>query len=219
MKIIEITNEKEIILGIDEEFEPCTYVFQEKNYSAVEWLHIITHQFDFNVIINTEVLNMPKLKSIGISGPGSVDIFNNIYKKLDTIPYIDQILFDATGIVKPPDFIWDAKHLTRLEFRNEPIAEIPDQLFDMNNLQSLSFPYCRKITTVPDNIKKLVNLVHFDLWGARIAYLSQELFLLPKIKHINFAYSSYTPTIEDRKVFETYKEKTNNGFSTGYFEW
>lgn len=214
MESIELANEEILMIGINDEMKPCTYIFHEKDYSDVEALVINTNLIDFNIIIEGPVLYMPKLKSISIDGAKALDIFKLVYDKLDTIPEICNLYFDGTGMVKPPEFIWDAIHLTNLEFRHEDIKEIPNQLFELINLRSLTFAYCVNITAVPDSIKKLVNLVHFDLWGAKIAYLSHELFLLPNITWINFAYSSYIPTIEVRKALDIFKENKKSLFTS-----
>jgi len=210
--MIVLANEHTLVLGISDEMEPCTYIFQEKDYSAVEGIMIITTFFKFNIIFEATVLHMPKLKSVGIQGAEAVSIFQSIYNKLGSIFAIEEIYIDGTGMTKPPDFIWEARQLSKLEFRHEVIPEIPNQLFELENLRSLTFAYCVNITTVPDNIKKLVNLVVFNLWQASIDYLSHELFLLPNINSIKFTYSSYIPTIAVRKALEDYKEKKNGCF-------
>ncbi|MEI7724497.1 MAG: hypothetical protein WCK09_05290 [Bacteroidota bacterium] len=212
MKAIELVNEEALMLGINDEMNPCTYVFREIDYSDVESLVITTSLIDFNITIEAPVLHMPKLKSISIDGAKALDVFKLVYDKLETIPEIDHMYFDRTGMLKPPEFIWDAIHLTNLEFRHEDIQEIPNQLFELINLRSLTFAYCVNITTVPDSIKKLFNLVNFNLWSAKIAYLSHELFLLPNINSIKFSYSSYIPTIEVRKALGIFKEKKKSSF-------
>ena len=213
MKTIELANEEALMLGFNDEMNPCTYVFHEIDYSDVEWLVITTSSIDFNIIIEAPVLHMPKLKSISINGAKALDVFKLVYDKLDTIPEIDYMYFDRTGMLKPPEFIWDSRYLTKLEFRHEDIQEIPNQLFELINLQWLTFAYCVNITTVPDSIKKLVNLVAFNLWSAKITFLSHELFLLPNITSINFAYSSYIPTVEVRKALDIFKENKKSQFT------
>ncbi len=42
MKMIDLANEQTLVLGISDEMEPCTYMFHEKDYSAVEGIMIIT---------------------------------------------------------------------------------------------------------------------------------------------------------------------------------
>jgi Leucine-rich repeat (LRR) protein len=194
MKTIELANEQGLMLGFEDGPKPYTYVFQEEDYSDVECLLISTCLIDFKIIIEATALHMPKLKLISIEGAKALDIFNSIYEKLDTIPEIEEMNFNRTGMIKPPEFIWDARHLTKLEFRHEDIQEIPSKLFELINLRSLTFAYCLNITTVPDKIKKLVNLVDFNVFQAGIIYLSHELFLLPNITSIKLSYSSYSPT-------------------------
>ncbi len=62
---------------------------------------------------------MPKLKSVGIQGAEAVCVFQTIYDKLDIIPEIEDIYTDGTGMTKPPDYIWEARQLSNLEFRHK----------------------------------------------------------------------------------------------------
>ena len=51
--------------------------------------------------------------------------------------------------------------------------------------------------TIPDDIRNLVNLENFNLWRAKLDYLSPELFRLPSIRHISFyRVYGYEPTPE-----------------------
>jgi hypothetical protein len=90
------------------------------------------------------------------------------------------------------------------------MSELPDDFFTLENLKRLSFYYCTEITIIPDDIKKLVNLEHFDLWQANLKYLSPELFLLPKLKSVGLAYTQYPPTKEVSDAYEIFKGRNKD---------
>jgi hypothetical protein len=101
-----------------------------------------------------------------------------------------------------------------LTFRKETLSVLPDELFNMENRTGLRFQYCTEIKEIPDKIKKLVNLEHFDLWQANLKYLSPELFLLPKLMAVNFFKTQYYPAKEVLDAYKIYKEMKTNLFYT-----
>lgn len=127
-------------------------------------------------------------------------------------PILEEIHFHGTRIVRVPEFISNIKTLKHLTFRYENFQEIPFEISDFVNLEYLSFEYCHQLNRIPDNIKKLVRLKHFDLWEAGLDYLSPELFLLPGIKHISLAYSQYMPTTEVLDALKVFNKRGYDRF-------
>ena len=208
MKTIEILDEEEIILGM-EEGEKIHYVFLDKVYSKLESLLIISNLNDFSLHFEGAKFDVPNLKEFSIMGKFALNIFQNLSEDILCAPLLEIMNFWDTEIEFLPGFLKKCKSLKSLTFRHGELLEIPGEIFEMENLQTLRFHNLKKIRIVPDEIKKLTNLVRFDLWEASIEYLSPELFLLPKIELIDLHFSRYSPTSEVIKACNKFKEKNN----------
>ena len=217
MKTIEILDEEDIILGIGEG-EKINYVFLDKVYSNLESLLIISDPNDFSLHFEGTKFDVPNLKLFYLSGKLALNIFQNKSEDFLCAPLLEEIYFGDTEIEFLPGFLKMNKSLKSLTFRDGALIQIPGEIFEMENLQRLSFINLKNIRILPDEIKKLTNLVHFDLWGTPIEYLSPELFLLPKIKELVLHFSSYSPTSEVIKACNKFKEK-NNYRGSNPWEW
>jgi Leucine-rich repeat (LRR) protein len=232
MKTIELADEECWWIDVAENTEKVKYVISEKVYSKLGMIILYSScSVDFQIFEGIELnapnlelisieeqsqsnipvfegikFNTPKLKMISLNGIGSVKCFQNIQENNHFLLPEELSLF-YTGIHEIPDFILKAKTLTSLSFRGEKMTELPNALFTLENLQRLGFHYCTGIKIIPDDIKNLINLEHFDLWAANVQYLSPELFLLPKLKSLNFAYTQYSPTKEVLDAYEIFKGK------------
>jgi Leucine-rich repeat (LRR) protein len=173
---------------------------------------------DFSLHFEGAKFDVPNLKEFSLYGNFALSIFQNTSDDFLCAPLLEEMYIGETEIEFLPVFLKKNKSLKSLTFRHGDLLEIPGEIFEMENLQTLSFYSLEKIRILPDEIKKLTNLVHFDLWGASIEYLSPELFLLPKIKEINLCFSRYSPTSEVIKACNKYKEK-NNYQGSNPWEW
>jgi Leucine-rich repeat (LRR) protein len=208
MKTIDIPDNKEIILGM-EEGEKINYVFWDKVYSKLESLVIISELEDFSLHFEGAKFDVPNLKEFCLYGKFALSIFQNTSEDFLCAPLLEEMYIGETEIEFLPVFLKKNKSLKSLTFRDGALIEIPCEIFEIENLQRLSFINLKNIRILPDEIKKLTNLVHFDLWGTPIEYLSPELFLLPKIKELVLHFSSYSPTSEVIEAFNKFKEKNN----------
>lgn len=161
------------------------------------------------ISINRKI-NAPNHKILALGDSGSAQILENYYSFFEESKSLSEISTDRTNISSIPEFVLGNKSLTRLTFRNEHNLVLSKRLFELRNLDKLSFEYTNKITVIPDEIKKLVNLKHLDLWHSSIQYLSPELFKLPKLNWLNFAFTCYNPSIEFRNELEMWKAKGNH---------
>jgi hypothetical protein len=232
MKTIELQDEECWSLNILENAENVRYFISDEVYEILEIIIIFSYcSIDFPIFEGLKLnapnlkmlcfdkrsqtnipffgdfkFNTPKLNRISLSGVGSLKWFQDIHQNANTL-MLEDVYLDNTGITEIPDFILRMKTINKLTFRHEDISELPDDLFDLENLIQLNFQYCSGIKIIPDHIKKLVNLEHFDLWGASIQYLSPELFLLPKLEFVNFAYTYYIPAKEVVDAFEIFNKR------------
>lgn len=207
MKTLEIQDDNTILIGIPkkEEKDKINYVFLDKVYSKVESLLILSDYMDFSLHFEGNKFDVPNLKELNLVGKFALNIFQNKREDFLYAPVLEKMYFTDTELEQIPSFLKKNKSLKFLNFHHGDLLEIPREIFEMENLQSLSFHNLKKIRILPDEIKKLTNLVHFDLWEASIKYLSHELFLLPKIESISFCFSNYTPTIEVLSALKEYK--------------
>lgn len=207
MKRLEITNEEVIFIG--QEAEQCVYIFKDIEYDKVLLMSLESRDQEYSFEFESNKVIVPNLKYFMISGAQAFGYFTDFLKTLQPLLQIEGFYFHRTGMIKPPEFLWTFRNLTYITFRNEDINEIPVQVFDLTGLRNLSFQYCPNIKIVSDDIKKLTDLIVFDLWQASITYLSYELFLLPKIKFINFAYSNYLPDQKVKEAMSMFKRRDN----------
>ncbi|MEI6138918.1 MAG: hypothetical protein WCP85_06630 [Mariniphaga sp.] len=220
MKTIEILDEEDITLGIDEvDKDKIKYVFLDKVYSKLKSLWIISDPYiqDYSLHFEGAKFDVPNLKEFSLYGKFALSIFQNTSEDFLCAPLLEEMYIGETGIEFLPGFLKKNKSLKSLTFRHGDLIEIPGEIFEMENLQRLSFYSIEKIRIIPDEIKKLTNLVHFNLWGASIEYLSPELFLLPKIKEIDLCFSRYSPTSEVIEACNKFKEK--NSLSSSPWDW
>jgi len=75
--------------------------------------------------------------------------------------------------------------------------DIPAPVFQKTTLKKIELNGGARVpTSIPDDIRNLVNLEYFKLWGAELSYLSPELFRLPQIRKISLYRLKYKPTPE-----------------------
>ncbi|MEI7661766.1 MAG: hypothetical protein WCK34_06205 [Bacteroidota bacterium] len=222
MRTIELQNEEFWWIEIPEETENISYSFTDRIYTELEGIWIDAgHSADSSFFSGRELnapnlqlisitvrsaniyhflqgitLNAPKLKYIQLSGEGAIKCFRRMTENINPAPVLEGISLIDTGITEIPDFILNTGTLTSLNFRNEKLTGIPASLFNLVNLEHLRFEYCTDIRVIPDEIRNLVNLGFFGLWGASLAYLSPELFRLPRLTGVDMVSTHYEPDEE-----------------------
>jgi hypothetical protein len=182
------------IVSLEEKTVP-EYIFKKNEYENIESL--IFAIFEECKVEWPGIVKFPKLDSLYFSGKNSSDFIKSFENHAYGLNNIKSVYIEGSGIQKVPSFIFNLPKLKELTFRYEhELREIPLKIFKLSSLTKLSFEYNRKIKVIPDEIKKLKNLERFNLWSANLEYISPELYLLPKLKYINLAYSHYKP-LED----------------------
>ncbi len=219
MKTIEITDDEFIIIGQDHsKNEKINYVFLDKVYLKLKIIQIDSGFEHYSLNFEGARLNAPNLKYFLFFYENSFSVFQYL-KEFLYAPALEGMYFHDTKLDQIPQFLKGILTLKELSFRNGNLTEIPSEIFEMKNLRTLRFEYFTKIKIIPDDIKRLKNLVAFTLWQAPIEYLSPELFLLPKISNINLVYCNYNPTKHVIDVLGKYKStgKTFSGWE-GYVD-
>lgn len=186
------------VIWIDVHSLPDCPVFEGAwlNAPNLKLISITTHAGEECPFFDGIRINAPNLNYLSLEGNGSVKCFELLYDNLVFAPVFIEIRLCKTGLTRIPGFIFNCKMLQGLTFRKESFTELPAELFNLDRLRKLRFEYFHEIKVIPDEIKNLVNLEYFGLWGADLKYISPELFNLPKLRGVDFVYSHYEPTPE-----------------------
>ena len=210
--IKEIPDEECWKIGDGESVYSFKYRITQTEYTKIKSLTINKEFDDAYPLIIGENLKLPNLESVEFIGGGSIPYFKRIRTRFDIHPKYTSLAYNRTNLHQIHDIIYNLSHIKHLTFRKENIKKLEDRFFDLNSLEELNFIYTQEIKVVPDRIKWLRNLKTFRLWQSNIDYLSPELFLLPKIEHIDLDYSQYTPTEEVLMAVKYYNSRHEEKF-------
>ena len=216
MKTIELDKKETWLIEGSDNKKAMVYSFSENIYE--DQFVIIESKPSCKITFSIDQkIEAPNLKYIELTGERSSEICRNLFRNFKSQPSIEIFSFGGTRISEIPDYVLNAKELKELRFRSEPLlSKLPKELFSLFKLETLSFEYTKSITKIPDDIAQLINLKTFNLWSAELDYLSDQLFLLPKINYINFAYTTYTPSDAVLKAIDCFTERGGNTFGGFY---
>ena len=217
MKTVELDNKEEWFIDSAAKHEKIVYSCSLETYQHDIIVIITSPSCEIEVSLNHKI-SAPNLKYIHLEGEESLAIYKNLITNFKSEPSIEGFSFQSTEIDYIPNFVLNSKRLISLTFFDEIwLSELPSELFDLVNLEYLDLHptsnFQKNITTVPDDIARLKNLKSFALWSASLDYLSDQLFLLPKIKNIILPFSTFTPTKKILKALRVFKER--GGFFGG----
>ena len=194
----------EYIEGIDVN-EEIEYYAKNEIYDKVEYI-IISDKVSF---AKDTKINAPNLKNLQFFRNVINEILDNFDQIFINSNSLESIYIDITHTGKIPQFILNSKTIKELIIENRQLTSIPAEIFDITSLKRLNFRYVPNIKIIPDEIKKLINLEDFSLWLANLEYISLELFKLPKLDHINLAYSNYNPTGQELEKWNIFFQGKN----------
>lgn len=206
--------------------EEIWLIYQERDETALEIVieQPVNNRLNTFIIYLTDdcklsikgKINAPNLEFFYAVGRSTNHMICNMDAYFEFIPSLSYIRLESTGITEIPGFLSECKNLVEVSLKDSSLYEIPPGLFDLQQLESLSIESAKNIHVLPDNIKQLFNLTHFDFRFGDLDYLSAELFRLPKLKHANFAYCLYTPTEETTTALEEWLEQNDNARFTSW---
>jgi len=194
----------EYIEGIDVN-EEIEYYAKNEIYDKVEYI-VISDKVSFAK--NTKI-NAPNLKNLQFFRNVINEILDNFDQIFINSNSLESIYIDITHTGKIPQFILNSKTIKELIIENRQLTSIPSDIYNITSLKLLNFQHAPKIIVIPDEIKKLINIEYFDIWDADFEYISLELFKLPKLKIVNFAYSHYYPTEQELEKWKTLCQEKN----------
>jgi hypothetical protein len=124
------------------------------------------------------------------------------------IPFNESLPFDLGNAMK----------MKRLRINALKIAQIPDFVFNCNQLETLQFYKCPEIREIGDEIKQLTNLKSYWHWNSDFKYVSPELFKLSKLDDLNLYATTYkNPHKELIDAIKQLKQKKPD-FYNGFIE-
>ncbi|XP_052621236.1 putative disease resistance protein At3g14460 [Lactuca sativa] len=139
--------------------------FDELRYANETFKNFRLHHFSF---INLQsYAQLKKLKSasclrtfLPMSGGFLHDVLDELLPKLQYL----RVLSLANQITKGvPNSVGSLKHLRYLNFSYCGISDLPEQITDLYNLQSLLLRGCFRLSCLPKGFIKLINLRHLDM--------------------------------------------------------
>ncbi|KAK9288186.1 hypothetical protein L1049_016635 [Liquidambar formosana] len=113
--------------------------------------------------ITTLLVRARKLRTLLMTGGCSCtrkqdfDKFTSSFKSLRALIFGG---FSCCGSSYVLNSIGELKHLRYLDLSESNIETLPNSVCDLRNLQTLKLNYCKSLTELPRDIKKLINLRH-----------------------------------------------------------
>ena len=132
----------------------------------------------YTVTFEPETVSLPKLSSLGAQ-LDSGEVLERLFEVIDA-PVLAEI-----GLIGAPG--------------------LPEAIFQKTSLKKIAINSSQKRSiSIPDSIRNLSNLEHFQLFDARVPYLSPEIFRLPRIRHISLYRLLYEPSPEVMAAAEAF---------------
>ncbi|XP_076922481.1 putative disease resistance protein RGA3 [Bidens hawaiensis] len=103
-----------------------------------------------------EATGLPEFKNLNVPKKAILELFPQL-------KFLRVLSLAGYNITEVPESIGRFKHPRYLNISNTPIACLPEQVCDLQNLQSLLLYECYYLSSLPDSISKLINLRHLDL--------------------------------------------------------
>ncbi|KAK2386182.1 putative disease resistance RPP13 protein [Trifolium repens] len=104
------------------------------------------------------------LRSLILVGDKTMLISSDVQRDLfSRLTCLRMLIFSGCGLSKLVDEIGNLKLLRYLELAENKITSLPDTICALYNLQTLSLEKCDKLTELPSNFSKLINLRHLEL--------------------------------------------------------
>ncbi|XP_031286375.1 putative disease resistance protein RGA3 [Pistacia vera] len=156
-------------------------------------MHDIVHDFarflTKNECFSVETSNEKRLRSLVVRSQDQRSQLTT--SKLFDNSSLRALKFRLIGIQEIPTKIKKMIHLRYLDLSTYDFEELPKELCDLYNLQTLNMAWCVKLTKLPQEIGKLINLRHliFETYG--IKYMPKGIEGLTCLRTLkNFVVSS-----------------------------
>ncbi|XP_071719120.1 putative disease resistance RPP13-like protein 1 [Rutidosis leptorrhynchoides] len=82
---------------------------------------------------------------------------------LPQLQFMRVLSLTLDSIRDAPRSVGVLKHLRYLNFSRTDIKQVPEEVSELYNLQTLLVSYCFKLTSLPESFHKLINLRHLDM--------------------------------------------------------
>ncbi|XP_076894250.1 putative disease resistance protein RGA3 [Bidens hawaiensis] len=138
-------------------FEKAHHVsFIHKQYEAYNKFKELLNARHLRTFLPTVATGLPQFENLNVPKKAILELFPQL-------KFLRVLSLAGYNITEVPESIGRFKHLRYLNISNTPIACLPEQVCDLQNLQSLLLYECYYLSSLPDSISKLINLRHLDL--------------------------------------------------------
>ncbi|KAK2440078.1 putative disease resistance RPP13 protein [Trifolium repens] len=130
------------------------------------------------------------LRSLILKGDKTMLIGSKVQRDLfSRLTCLRMLSFSGCRLSKLVEEIGNLKLLRYLDISQTKIKSLPDTICMLYNLQTLLLKGCRKLTELPSNFSKLINLRHLELpflYSQRIKKLSKNIGKLNKLQSLPY---------------------------------
>ncbi|XP_058762051.1 putative disease resistance RPP13-like protein 1 isoform X2 [Vicia villosa] len=110
------------------------------------------------------ICELKGLRSLLLKGHFGILISSNVQRDMfSRLKYLRMLSLYFCGISELVDEISNLKLLRYLDLSHNRISRLPDSICMLYNLQTLLLDGCSKLTELPSNFSKLINLRHLEL--------------------------------------------------------
>ncbi|XP_058107373.1 putative disease resistance RPP13-like protein 1 [Magnolia sinica] len=109
----------------------------------------------------------------------SCKVLHNLFHHLRCLRALEM---SGTKISRLPRTVGQLKQLRYLDLSRSMIEELPEELIDCINLQSLIINYCRFLKRLPREMGKLISLRHLKFRGTELKYLPKGIGRLTSLQ-------------------------------------
>ena len=162
---------------------------QDKISERTRHISYIHQQFDvskrFDPLLKTHKLrtfqSLP-MSSYWINSNLADKVLHDLLPTFECLRVLSLSFYDITHL---PDSFGNLKHLRYLNLSRTGIEKLPQSIYMLLTLQSLVLSNCSRLTELPAEIGKLINLIYLDVSGTKIQGMPVEIGKLVNLLHLD----------------------------------
>jgi Leucine-rich repeat (LRR) protein len=131
-------------------------------------------------LIQQLILNNTNLTNINLSNC-NLDILN-----ISTLTNLTSIDFSNNHLTKIPEDIYKLYNLTSINFSNNQLTEIPKDINELSNLTNIDFSN-NQLTKISDCVYELTDLTYINFSNNQLTEIPEHIYELTNLTYINFS--------------------------------
>ena len=156
--------------------------------SRTRHISYICQEFDFSKRFDP-LLKTHKLRtfqSLPMSSHWNSNLADKVlHDLLPTFECLRVLSLSSYDITHLPDSFGNLKHLRYLNLSHTGIEKLPQSIYMLLTLQSLVLSNCSRLTELPAEIGKLINLIYLDVSRTKIQGMPVEIGKLVNLLHLD----------------------------------